>query len=170
MGVAQDLGAFVDLAERMRERSDVGFVFVGRGSELSKFRERANGLGNLLILDEIDPATLAVMLQRCHVGIIALHPAHGTHNIPGKLLTYLHAGLPVLARVNPDNDLVGLLEREAVGLVVRGDLPDQLHADACRLADDADLRARMGLSGRDLAKRMFAPAAIAEQIVSGLSF
>lgn len=168
MGVAQDLGAFVDLAERMKSRRDVGFLFVGRGSELARLRERARGLGNLEVLDEVDPLTLAAMLERCHVGIIALHPNHGTHNIPGKLLTYLHAGLPVLARVNPGNDLVGLVESERVGLVVQGDQPEQLYANACRLADDAALRAQMGRHGRDLATRLFAPEAIALQIVAGL--
>lgn len=168
MGVAQDMPAFIELARRLHERTDIGFVFVGRGSEQGRLRELARGLGNLLILDEVDPATLSGLLRVCHVGIIALHPAHGTHNIPGKLLTYLHAGLPVLARVNADNDLVDLVERESVGLVVRGDLPDVLHDHACRIADDADLRAHMGRSGRALARRMFAPEAIARQILAGL--
>jgi len=168
MGIAQDLDAFVNLAMRMRERRDVGFVFVGRGSELARLRKLAHGLGNLRILDEVDPITLSGLLQQCHVGIIALHPAHTTHNIPGKLVTYLHAGLPVLARVNPENDLVDLVEREGVGLVVRGNNPEMLYAHACRLVDEAGLRIRMGEAGKSLAHRMFAPEAIAKQVVAGL--
>lgn len=168
MGIAQDLDAFVNLAMRMRERRDAAFVFVGRGSELTRLRKLAHDLGNLRILDEVDPITLSGLLQQCHVGIIALHPAHTTHNIPGKLVTYLHAGLPVLARVNPENDLVGLVEREAVGLVVRGNDPETLYAHACRLVDEPGLRIRMGEAGKSLARRMFAPEAIAEQVVAGL--
>ncbi len=168
MGVAQDMDAFVDLARRMRERTDVGFVFVGRGSETARLKMAAQGLPNLRVLDEVDPADLPGLLARCHVGIVALHPAHNTHNIPGKLLTYLHAGLPVLARVNPNNDLVALVEQERVGRVVAGDDAMQLHAHALALADDPALRDAMGRSGRALALRMFSPESAARDVVAAL--
>ena len=168
MGVAQDMDAFVTLARRMQDRVDVGFVFVGRGSETARLKAEAQTLPNLLVLDEIDPAMLPGLLAQCHVGIVALHPAHGTHNIPGKLLTYLHAGLPVLARVNPDNDLVALLDEEGVGLSVPGDNPALLHANALRLVDEPALRAGMGEAGRALAVRMFSPDSAARDIVDAL--
>ena len=168
MGVAQDMDAFVDLARRMRERVDVGFVFVGRGSETARLKIAAQGLPNLLVLDEVDPADLPGLLARCHVGIVALHPSHSTHNIPGKLLTYLHAGLPVLARVNPNNDLVALVEQERVGRVVPGDDAMQLHAHALALVDDPALRDAMGSSGRTLALRMFSPGSAARDVVAAL--
>lgn len=168
MGVAQDMDAFVTLARRMQDRNDVGFVFVGRGSEVSRLKEEAQTLPNLLVLDEIDPAALPSLLASCHVGIVALHPAHGTHNIPGKLLTYLHAGLPVLARVNPHNDLVDLLGQENVGLAVPGDNPALLHANAARLADEPALRAAMGVAGRALAIRMFSPQSAARDVAAAL--
>lgn len=170
MGVAQDLDAFVALARRLNERSDIGFVFIGRGSESARLKALADAedLSNLIVLQEVDPSCLPDLFARCHVGIIALHPAHGTHNIPGKLLTYLHAHMPVLARVNPENDLIGVIEQEGVGLAVPGDNPSLLHAHALRLADDAELRRQMGETGRTLASRMFSPRSAAEQIVSRL--
>lgn len=168
MGVAQDMNAFVALARRMQDRNDVGFVFVGRGSEVARLKEESQTLLNLLVLDEIDPAALPSLLASCHVGIVALHPAHGTHNIPGKLLTYLHAGLPVLARVNPHNDLVDLLGQESVGLAVPGDNAALLHANAARLADEPALRASMGIAGRALAIRMFSPQSAARDVAAAL--
>lgn len=169
MGVAQDMDGFVTLAKRMRDRDDVGFVFVGRGSEAARLKEEARDQANLLVLEEIDPSVLPALLARCHVGIIALHPAHGTHNIPGKLLTYLHAGLPVLARVNPNNDLVSLVDDEGVGLVVPGDNPALLHAHAIRLVDESGLRSTMGRAGVDLAARMFSPGSAADQVARALA-
>ena len=168
MGVALDMDAFVALARRMQDRADVGFVFVGRGSETVRLKAAAQTLPNLVVLDEIDPSALPAVLERCHVGIVALHPAHGTHNIPGKLLTYLHAGLPVLARVNPNNDLVALVDEEGVGLAVPGDNPALLHANALRLVDEPALRATMGEAGRGLAIRMFSPQSAARDIVHAL--
>ena len=169
MGVAQDMDAFVELARRMCDRVEIGFVFVGRGSEVARLKAEAAGLSNLEVLDEIEPARLPALLEKCNVGIVALHPAHGTHNIPGKLLTYLHAGLPVLARVNSNNDLVGLIEAQEIGLVVAGGHAALLHAHACRLATDAALRKRMGDAGRQLAQKMFSPDAAAMQVAAGLA-
>lgn len=170
MGVAQDLDGFVELARRMRARADVGFLFVGRGSEAKRLKAEAASTQsrNLLVLDEIAPTLLPALLSYCHVGIVALHPAHRTHNIPGKLLTYLHAGLPVLARVNADNDLVRLVPDEGIGLVVSSNEPELLERQATQLADDPVLRGCMGRAGIALAQRMFSPESAAERIVAAL--
>jgi glycosyltransferase involved in cell wall biosynthesis len=168
MGVAQDMDALVDLADRMQKSPDVGFVFVGRGSEQERLRQRSKAIENLLILDEVNPATLAQLLRRCHVGIVALHPAHSTHNIPGKLLTYLHASLPVLVRANANNDLIGLVEQEGVGLAVAGADPELLYTQASRLAEDDVLRSDMGKLGEQLARRLFSPRNAARQVIEAL--
>jgi len=168
MGVAQELDAFVELAKRLVFRVDVGLLFIGRGSEAARLKQIAQRLGNLDVRDEVAPDDLVEVLNACHVGIIALHTAHRTHNIPGKLLTYLHAGLPVLARVNRGNDLAALLTRENVGLVVEGDDADRLDAQARTLVDDAALRSAMGRRGRQVAERLFSPEAAAGQVIQGL--
>ena len=84
------------------------------------------------------------------------------------MLTYLNAGLPVLARVNPNNDLVALVQQEGVGLAVAGDNPALLHAHASRLADEAELRDAMGRQGRALAQRLFSPESAARDVVAAL--
>jgi glycosyltransferase involved in cell wall biosynthesis len=166
MGVAQDLDAFVELASRMRHRSDIGFLLVGRGSEFARLgraiQDRA--LDNIVVQEQVSPAELSVLLARCHAGIIALHPAHGTHNIPGKLLTYLHAGLPVLARVNPGNDLHALVHDEGVGASVMGNSIDDLVSATTRLADNGAACEAMGRAGRALAVRLFSPDSAAAQV------
>ncbi|HEY0180356.1 MAG TPA: glycosyltransferase [Dokdonella sp.] len=171
MGAAQDMDGLLDLAERLRARRDIGFLFVGRGSEAARLRARADAdrLDNVLFLDEIDSAEVPALLERCQVGLIALDPRHTTHNIPGKLLTYLRAGLPVLARINPGNDLEALIEREDVGRVCVGDDPERLQRHAEELASDAALRAAMSVRCRALAEREFSSAAAATQVVHGLA-
>lgn len=171
MGVAQDLDAFVELAFRLRHRADIGFLMIGRGSELARLRGVAQkqGLDNLLIEDQVSQIELAGLLAHCHAGIVALHPAHGTHNIPGKLLTYLQAGLPVLARVNPGNDLHHLVLEEGIGASVVGPSLEALGDAAEWLADRPGARRDMGSRGRALSDRIFSPAAAAEQVVRGLS-
>src|SRR5687767_5994090 len=137
MGRAQDVGPFLDLAHRFRARPDVGFLFVGRGSEVGRLKARARHeqLTNVEFRDEIDPAEVPGLLAQCHVGILALDPRHTTHNIPGKFLTYLQAGLPVLARINPHNDIEKLIQDERVGRVCIDPSPDALERTAVELLE-----------------------------------
>ncbi len=171
MGAAQSMDCLIELARGMRGRSDAGFLFVGRGSEVARLRALAadHALDNVQFLDEIDAEQIPGLLAQCHVGLIALDPRHTTHNIPGKLLAYLHAGLPVLARINPGNDLEALINDEGIGHAVVGDAAEELLRKAEMLLGRPALRASMGAAGHALVLRMFSPAAAARQVVSGLT-
>ena len=170
MGVAQGTDVFIELAARLKSRIDLVFLFVGRGSDVSRLRALAadRRLGNVIFHDEIPPAEIPGLLQRSHVGILALDPRHRSHNIPGKFLAYLQAGLPVLARVNANNDLVGLIGNERVGRVITNNSLDALEKAALQLVDDEAARLEMGERGKALARRLFSPAATVRQIVAAL--
>ena len=128
MGVAQGMDRVLDLAERLLHRPDVGFLFVGRGSDADRLKTtaQARGLSNVVFFDEIDPDEIPDLYAQCSVGIVALDPRHQSHNIPGKFLTYMQSGLPVLANVNTGNDLAALIRREQVGQVCESNDVEQL--------------------------------------------
>ena len=171
MGAAQGMDCLIDLALRLRDRSEAGFVFIGRGSEVPRLRALAieHGLTNVQFIDEVDADQIPGLLAQCHVGLIALDPRHTTHNIPGKLLSYLHAGLPVLARINLGNDLEALINDEGIGHVVAGEQREVLLRYAEVLLANPTLRSRMGVAGQSLVQRIFSPAAIVRQVVNGLA-
>ena len=170
MGVAQGVDVLLELAGRLHSREDIGFLFVGRGSEVERLRSTAakRGLDNVLFRDEVDPTEIPGLLAQCHIGLLALDPRHKTHNIPGKFLTYLRAGLPVLARINANNDLVGLIESEGVGRVEAGASLDDLASLAIAMVDDPAGREAMAARGKSLAQRLFSPSAAVHQILTAL--
>jgi glycosyltransferase involved in cell wall biosynthesis len=168
VGVAQGIEIFIDLIQCLRHRKDIGFLFVGRGSEFPKLEaERVSrDLDNVLFFDEIDSSEIPGLLAQCHVGLVALHPDHKTHNIPGKFVSYARYGLPVLARVNGGTDLERLIEERGVGRVYVGYAVDELKRLAEELADDDSLRSSMSERGRELGRIMFSPETAARQIVA----
>lgn len=170
MGVAQGMDIFIDLIHSLRDRSDIGFLFVGRGTEFARLKaEKASrDLGNALFFGEIDSGEIPGLLAQCHVGMVALHPDHKTHNIPGKFVSYVQYGVPVLARVNPGTDLMRLIEAEQVGKVYVGNSVAELKKLAEQLVDDEGLRHSMSARGRELGRSMFSPAAAAQQIVASV--
>ena len=171
MGVAQGMDIFLDLAERLMYRRDIGFLFVGRGSEVTRLRTRAEhrAMDNVVFHDEIDPSEIPGLMAQCHIGLLALAPDHKTHNVPGKFLAYVQAGLPVLARINSGNDLVDLIEREGVGLVYVGRSLDCLQSLAEELVHNRVGRESMSSRARTLAKSLFSPTRAVKQIVAALA-
>jgi glycosyltransferase involved in cell wall biosynthesis len=164
------MDCLIDLAISMKENAAVGFLFVGRGSDASRLRAivEDKALRNVIFIDEVDSGEIPAILDQCHIGLIALDPRHTTHNIPGKLLSYLRAGMPVLARINAGNDLEGLINNEGVGRVVAGDDRMRLLGFAEELATDQELRKQMRAHCIALADREFSSASVVNQIIARL--
>jgi glycosyltransferase involved in cell wall biosynthesis len=171
MGVAQGADVFIAVAEKLAHRNDLGFLFVGRGSDVPRLKAEAAARAprNTYFHEEVDSREMPGLLAQCHVGLIALDPRHSTHNIPGKFLTYLQAGLPVLARVNAGTDLAHVIERERVGRVGVGDDVVPLVAAAVELADNAAEHGTMMRNAKALAATMFSAEAAVLQIVAGIT-
>jgi glycosyltransferase involved in cell wall biosynthesis len=171
MGVAQGADVFISLAEQLQGRTDLGFLFVGRGSDVQRLEAEAAKRAplNTFFHEEVDSREMPGLLAQCHVGLLSLDPRHNTHNIPGKFLTYLQAGLPVLARVNPGTDLVHLIERESVGYATGATELAPLIAAAERLADDRSIYNTFSVNARALARSLFSSRSAVEQISRALA-
>ncbi|ACM20491.1 UDP-alpha-N-acetylglucosamine 1,3-alpha-N-acetyl-L-fucosaminyltransferase, putative [Geotalea daltonii FRC-32] len=170
MGVAQGMGILLNLAESLVSRKDIGFLFVGRGSDAQRLRRDAltRGLDNVVFFDEIDPDEITGLYAQCHVGMVALDPRHKTHNIPGKFVSYMQSGLPVLARINPGNDLCLLIEKEHVGRVCTATSVDSLGSMAQALVTDIAKDDGFKNRCKALAARLFSPEIAVRQIVEAL--
>jgi glycosyltransferase involved in cell wall biosynthesis len=175
MGVAQGMGVLLDLATRLRDRADIGFLFVGRGSDAQSLRMNAErlGLDNVSFHDEIDPTEIPGLYAQCHVGIVALDPRHKTHNIPGKFLSYMQAGLPVLASINLGNDLEGMIVREGVGRVCTDQSLQTLQQLVLELAAEVAggtvVNAAVAKRCKALSAKLFSPNTAVRQIVAALN-
>lgn len=153
MGPAQGMDIFLDLAKQLQIRSDIGFVFVGRGKDMARLNLMAEKLqlDNILFFNEIHPDEIIDLYKQCTVGIVALHPRHKSHNIPGKFLTYMQGGLPILANINAGNDLTTLIRDEGVGQVSENNQVDEL----LMLTDLLLLQIEQGINFSDRCKNLF---------------
>ena len=170
MGIAQGMDILLELADQLQSRQDIGFLFVGRGSEVQKLRKETQKrkLENILFFDEIDPDEISSLYDQCHVGLISLDSRHKSHNIPGKFLSYMQSGLPVLASVNDGNDLVALIESEKIGQVSTNYSASNLKKNAEKLIEDMDRDPHYKVRCNNIYKRLYSPDAAVQQIISAL--
>jgi len=171
MGVAQAVDIMLDLAVHLRTRLDIGFLFVGRGSELGRLKRIAQSrqLDNVVFFDEIDPDEIPDLYAQCNVGIVALDSRHRSHNIPGKFLTYMQSGLPVLASINEGNDLIEIIKNEGVGQVCTTYQIDDLVQLAEQLLKQIRSDPNLSYRCKSLFKREFSVENAVSQIMTAIS-
>jgi glycosyltransferase involved in cell wall biosynthesis len=170
MGLAQGVDVLINLAKAMQYDTSIGFVFVGRGTETERMRSamQHERLDNTLLFDEIKPDEIPALYAQCHAGMVALDHRHKTHNIPGKFISYMVAGLPVLANVNPGNDLVALIETEGVGRVSTTNQVDDIRVCAQDLISNPVYTSSSREKCRALAARLFSPTKAVQQLTTAL--
>ena len=165
MGVAQGIEILFQLPLLLKNRKDIGFLFVGRGSEMEKYRKHEDfiDLDNIIFYDQIDPDEIPSLYSQCHIGMLSLDVRHKTHNIPGKFLSYVSSGLPVLASVNPNNDLIDLIKNTNTGMVIDDGEISSFLRKALLLIDTNEIN-DISSNCRKLSKELFQPSTAMNQI------
>jgi len=168
LGVAQDVDNILRLAQRLADHDHIRFLLVGEGSEVPRLRRLLSEkrLHNVQLLSAVSPPEYLAMLSEFDVGLLSLDRRLKTHNVPGKLLGYMYWCKPTLASINPGNDLVEILEKNQAGFCLLNGDDDGLCAAALRLANDPELRCRMGKNARTLLARLFSVEAAVTQIIN----
>jgi glycosyltransferase involved in cell wall biosynthesis len=159
--------AFVDLAESLRDLSDVRFVMVGGSSTGRGDREWTEALlrrirenPNLDYLGPRSQSEVNELLARSHIFV-------NTSRHEGFPNTFIQAWMREAAVVSLDVDPDGLLERENTGIFCGGS-PERLAGAVRELIARPDLRARFTAHARDyaLAQHSMANAAKLAQLLA----
>jgi cupin fold WbuC family metalloprotein len=100
--------------------------------------------------------------------MVALDPRHKSHNIPGKFLTYMQSGLPVLANINAGNDLAEIIRTEQVGAVSEDNSVETLHRLADGLLTNLARNAETTMRCKSLFARQFSAEIAVKQVIRGL--
>ena len=167
IGLAQGFEILMNVVEKLKNNNEIGFLFIGRGSQFERMRHIAKerSITNVLFYEQIENKQIMSLYKQCHYGIVILDRRHKTHNIPGKLLSYLYAGLPVFALVNPNNDLIPFINKKKVGIAISTFEEDQIMDSILSLTSlsivDLDIKKRCV----QIANKFFDTKKIALQIL-----
>jgi glycosyltransferase involved in cell wall biosynthesis len=168
IGIAQDMDNLLRLAESLKDDDGIRFVIVGDGSEVVRIKKviAHKALPNFQIRPSVGQDEYLKMVPQFDIGLLSLDRNLRTQNFPGKMLSYMDAGIPILASINPGNDLKSVVERGQFGLVSLNGDDSSLRTNALRLAQDPELRHQMGERGRVALESIFSVRRAASQILS----
>ncbi|MEM2001434.1 MAG: glycosyltransferase [Candidatus Methanomethylicaceae archaeon] len=143
----------------IEELSSVRLVVLGgiydKAGNVKEIVEFLKSRGILEIVEPIPFLEVVKWLYRSHIGINLVLPVDRTHYwaAPQKLYEYLAAGLPVVAADVPP--IRRVVSKYACGLLVDPFSPQEIAKAIIQLAQDKDLRHRMGQNSRQAAETEF---------------
>ena len=131
LGRFQNLPRLVDAAKRLDDAFEV--VFMGGGLMLPELKRLAAGVPNVTFLPHAPVEAAVAEMRRSDLGVVSLSPGVCRVAYPSKCMTYLSAGLPLLALVEDDSDLAREVRDHDFGHAP-GQVEGEALADAIRTA------------------------------------
>ena len=141
MGVKQGLEVIVDAAALNRSDDSMRFLFVGDGAVCGRIQRRVAELElhNVRFLPLLEAEDFRGLLAASDVCLLTQQKSVSEIAFPSKIVTYLAAGRPVIASVNPDCEIAQTIRESGAGKIVAPEDAEALLA-GIREFRGADLR------------------------------
>jgi glycosyltransferase involved in cell wall biosynthesis len=149
-GRAHDFSTILDAAERLRDRDDIAFLFIGDGQQrpLVEAEAARRGLKRVAFKPLQPRELLAESLSVADLHLISLQPILDRSIVPSKLYGVLAAGRPGLFIGAADSEVARVLDAGDCGLSVRIGEGEELARTIADLAAAPEVVARMGANAR----------------------
>ena len=149
-GKPQGLDFLLDVLKKYKNRGNIKFVLIGRGTEKNRIfaKVKEEKYNNVLTFDFIPRREYEKLTRACDIGLIFLDRRFTIPNFPSKTLSYLECSLPIMAAIDKCTDYSKMLTDENCGFwVENGDIKNYVkYFD--KLLNDRELRIKMGKNGR----------------------
>jgi glycosyltransferase involved in cell wall biosynthesis len=165
LGSMEDPMLLVELAERLRERSDIQIVAVSEGGGADRVGREASsrGLGNLRVLPFQPYDVYSNVLASADVLLAMVGAQAGILFVPSKVTSYLCAGRPIVMAA-PWQNLAAKSVAECGGSqVVPPADADAMASAVVAFMDDAARREETGMRARHYAERTFEISSITDR-------
>ena len=170
MGPSQQLNLILDAAKELQHIKDLVFLFVGDGGELNNLKRISHdqGLSNVHFQQFVDRDEYPELLKNFDVGLVCLSPKNHTPVVPGKLLTYMADGIPVLAVLHRESDGNSIVQNAICGIAVPSDNPEEIKDAIERLLNSRDKLLNWGRNGTNYVSANFEKRSVMLKLTSDL--
>ena len=170
MGPSQYLELLLYLAEKIQNDTELLFLVVGDGQEKVKLQKMAKEkfLSNVRFEGFVSHEAYPELLGICSIGLVCLSPLNNTPVVPGKILGYMAAGLPIAAFLQNSSDGHSIIKSAQCGVSA-----DSADKDACvksmkNLLSQRNSFAKLGNNGKSYAAKHFSKEVCISQLESML--
>lgn len=155
IGHPSDVESIIEAAERLLDRPEFHFLFIGSGAKKQFIENAARRLRNVTYLGTRPRSQQVEFLNACDVALISLVSGTWGTAMPCRTYNILAAGKPILALTDEASELALVIDEEDVGRhIVPGD-PDKLLAAILEMYENKDALSAMGDRAYTAAKQKY---------------
>jgi len=157
LGPSQGLDTIIDVAEALQKENKIHFLFVGDGTEKIKLENRVKSLSltNVSFHPFVAKENYPELLNEVDVGLVCLSSKNKTPVVPGKLMGYMAAGLPILAVLNKESDGHNIVKSASCGFSSLPENKKGIINSILELGHNKELREQFGERGSEFAQNNF---------------
>lgn len=160
IGHPTDVETIIAAAERLKDRREFHFVFIGAGVK-KPWLDRTvteKALKNVTILDYRPRSEQSTFLNACDVGLVALIKGMWGTAMPSRTYNIMAAGKPILALTDEGSELARVIDEEGIGIHIEPGNPEKLAEKIIEMHDRRGELPAMGFRARDAAERKYSTA------------
>lgn len=139
LGKPQGIPFIIECLKKLKDHPKAYFLIVGDGTEFGEMKAffDTEKPTNMQLLNRLPREDYDRMISACDVGLIFLDHRFTIPNFPSRLLSYMQAGLPVLAATDPNTDIGKVITEGGFGWWCESDDPASFeHMVSCALYED----------------------------------
>jgi len=150
LGRGQRIENIIYLAEHYSNMTDIVFLIIAKGVEKDRMRNIAKSkkLTNIQFLDFMAQADYLSLIESVDVGLVSINEDYKVPTCPSKAVSYMAAGVPILAMINANNDYGEIIEKSGSGYWAVGSDKIRTIELFNRILTNKELRMQMSENGK----------------------
>ena len=138
IGIFQALDHIAKLANKLSDRSDIHFIFLGDGRHRDHLRKiLSNQLNKTVWFIDYQPVAIArELIKNVDLNLVSLSPGVSTCSFPSKTLTIASLGGAMLVLDDAESSLSRSVQNHNAGLIFSHSQLDKMAQALCDLADN----------------------------------
>lgn len=155
LGKGQRIENIAYLAEHYLSNPEIVFLIVAKGVEKDRLQKIAEEkkLVNIRFVNFMPQKDYLNLIKSVDLGLVSINESYRVPTCPSKAVSYMAAGVPILAMINPGSDYGQIIEDSGAGYWSVGSDKERTVELFDKICNDSELRQRMSRSGKAFYKK-----------------
>ena len=150
LGKGQRIENIVYLAGHYIEQTDIVFLIIAKGVEKDRLQQIAEEkrLTNIRFMNFMPQKDYLNLTKSVDLGLVSINENYRVPTCPSKAVSYMAAGVPVFAMINPGSDYGQIIEDCGAGYWAVGSNKERTIEMFDKIYKDSEMRKQMSQAGR----------------------
>jgi len=157
LGLTHNLEVIIEAAEKLKNYSEIQFIFVGSGGARKKLEDlvQKKNLKNVLFLPYQEEEIYSDVLSAGDLLLVTLAKGLAGLSVPSKTYIYLANGGPIAAMMDKESEIGQLIDQYHCGFRVNSNDVNGFVEKILEFYKDSDLREKCGQNARKIFEQQF---------------